>query len=90
MGLLQIICWELFTGKPFYGRMASFEMVFDILVGSGQLPTEMPLPPETRQKLGGSVFRVSLMKTLNRNPADRPSVDDLVKNWTSIFQSTQS
>lgn len=83
------MCWEMFTGEPFYGHGATFESVVDALVGKGTLATEQPLSPETRQKLGSSQFRLSLMRALDRNPKQRPTIAELLANWTSIFSATQ-
>ena len=83
------MCWEMFTGEPFYGHGATFESVVDILVGKGSLATEQPLLPETRKKLGSSQFRLSLMRALSRDPQQRPSIAELLASWTSIFSATQ-
>ena len=83
---VQVMSWELLTRTKFYGQHADMAAVVDALLGNKQLPTEQPLTAEVKKGLGNKVYRDSIVGALARDPAQRPSVAQLVEQWTSVFQ----
>eukprot|EP00892_Ulva_mutabilis_P001194 jgi/Ulvmu1/11075/UM007_0257.1 len=87
---LGVIAWELFTKRKFYGPAPDFKWVVRVLMGEEPLPSELPLLPEVREKLGNSRFRNVFLSMLARDPAARPSVSQLLTAWNSVFSQTTS
>lgn len=79
--------WELLTRTKFYGENAEMAAVTDPLLGARPLPTEQPLTAEVKRGLGNRVYRDSVVAALSRDPAARPSVGQLVRDWTGVFQA---
>jgi hypothetical protein len=78
--------WELLTRTKFYGENADMATVVDALTGVTQLVTEQTLSAQARQGLGNKTYRDSVIAMLDRDPSRRPTVSQLVHDWTSIFQ----
>ena len=82
--------WELLTKVKIFGEEPDMSAAVDILTGVKPLPTEQPLSEEVRRGLGNSAYRDSVIAMLSREPTQRPTIDDVVQRWTSVFQSTMS
>lgn len=85
-----MIAWELFTKRKFYGPAPDFAWVVRVLMGEEPLPSEAPLLPEVRERLGNSRFRSVFLSMLARDPEQRPSVAQLLTSWNSVFSQTTS
>lgn len=86
-----MIAWELFTKRKFYGPAPDFKWVVKVLMGEERLPSEaVPLAPEVRERLGNSRFRNVFLSMLSRDPAQRPSVAQLLASWNGFFSQTTS
>ena len=83
-----MIAWELFTKRKFYGPAPDFKWVVRVLMGEEPLPSELPLLPEVKEKLGSSRFRNVFLSMLARDPEQRPSVSQLLTSWNSVFSQT--
>ena len=83
----QVMSWELLTRTKFYGQHADMAAVVDTLLGARQLCTEQPLTAEVQSGLKNTVYRDSIMAALSRDPRSRPTVAQLVHQWTSLFEN---
>ena len=77
--------WELLTHTKFHGASANMSHVVEVLLGAKQLPSEQELTAEAQRGLGNSVFRNSIVAALHRDPKQRPTVAQLVQDWTSVL-----
>jgi serine/threonine protein kinase len=83
---VQIMSWELLTKTKFYPADADMTTVVDTLKGNLPLASEQPLSAEVRHGLGNKTYRETVVAMLNRDPQLRPTVSELVHDWTSVFQ----
>jgi serine/threonine protein kinase len=86
---LQVIAWELFTGRKFYGPAPDLQFTMRVLQGELPLPTEQELPPDIRKRLGNSMLRATFMSMLHRDPQMRPSMRQLLSSLESFFSQTR-
>ena len=56
--------------------------------GTTPLASEQELSTEVRTGLGNRVYRQSVLNMLQRDPAKRPPMSEVVRQWTSVFQQT--
>lgn len=82
--------WELLTGTKFYGDNADMTAVVDRLLGNKPLASELELAPAVRKSFGNQAYRDSVLAMLGRDPSLRPSMPDLVRTWTNVFQQTSA
>ena len=80
-----MICWELLTKRRFYGAGARSHAVIAQLCGRAALPTEGTICSDLCRKLGGSAICGTILSMLGRDPAQRPAVGDLLRQWKSVF-----
>lgn len=85
-----MIAWELFTKRKFYGPAPDFKWVVRVLMGDEPLPSEVPLQPDVKERLGNSRFRNTFLSMLSRDPTQRPTVSQLLNSWNSVFSQTTS
>jgi hypothetical protein len=85
---VQIMSWELLTKTKFYPADADMTTVVDILTGKLPLASEQPLSAKVRRGLGNQTYRETVVEMLNRDPQLRPTVSELVHDWTSVFQKS--
>jgi serine/threonine protein kinase len=83
---VQVMSWELLTKTKFYPADADMTTVVDTLKGKLPLASEQPLSAEVRRDLGNKTYRETVVAMLNRDPQLRPTVSELVHDWTSVFQ----
>jgi serine/threonine protein kinase len=83
---MQIMSWELLTKTKFYPADADMTTVVDTLKGKLPLASEQPLSAEVRRGLGNKTYCETVLTMLNRDPQLRPTVSELVHDWTSWFQ----
>jgi hypothetical protein len=84
------MCWELLTKGKFYGEHAAMGSVMVMLKGEKPLPCEGDIPEELRKRLGPTAFRKTILSMLHREPAQRPAIGSLLKQWTSVFEHTSA
>lgn len=87
---VQIMTFELLSKTKFYGEGATMDSVVAALTGQAPFLTESPLTPELRASLGSRAFRNSVLSMLSRDPRERPSAGEVVRDWTAVFQATQT
>lgn len=80
--------WEMLTGTKFYGNEPDMGDVVDALVGEKPFASEQELSAEVRKGLGNATYRESVIAMLSRDPAQRPTMSELVHRWTNVFQQT--
>jgi hypothetical protein len=83
---VQIMSWELLTKIKFYPADADMTTVVDTLTGKLPLASEQPLSAEVRRGLSNKTYRETVVAMLHRDPQLRPTVSELVHDWTSVFQ----
>ena len=86
----QVMVWQLLTGQPLYGALATRVGIADALVGRAPLPTEQRLSREVRDGLANKVFESTVLAMLSRDPAARPTAASLVQQWMSLLKSAPS
>ena len=79
------MAWELLTNTKFYGEDADMNAVVDMLTGKTVLASERDLTPEVHRGLANSTFRTTVVAMLQRDPAQRPKMADLVHSWQSVW-----
>ena len=84
---LQVMTWELLTKTKFYGEDADMAAVVDTLTGKTALASERDLTLEVYRGLANQTFRTTVVAMLQRDPAQRPTMADLVHSWQSILMS---
>ena len=82
---LQVMTWELLTKTKFYGEDADMAAVVDTLTGKTALASERDLTPSVYRGLANQTFRTTVVAMLQRDPAQRPKMADLVHSWQSIL-----
>lgn len=92
---IGVIAWELLTGQRAFpiSDMASKEgqkAVRAAIAGRTQLPWEgrSGATLEGLQKLRG--MRRSVLRCLDRNPAERPSAEALLRTWDHAFDNMRT
>ena len=82
---MQVMTWELLTKTRFYGNNANMATVVDTLLGKTALASERELTLEVYRGLVNPVFRATVVAMLQRDPAQRPTMADLVRSWQGLL-----
>jgi hypothetical protein len=80
------MCWELLTGRRYYGARATACGVIDALEGRAELPSEGALAPDAEAALRAPRLRASILAMLSRDAAQRPAVSDVLAVLGSFFE----
>ena len=83
-----VIAFELLTGEPIFPRTSldhgdRDKETRDAISGRTQLPWERPDAKALLEKLRG--LRRSIMRCLDRDSAQRPTAEALLKSWDNSF-----
>jgi serine/threonine protein kinase len=83
---LGLIAFEMLTGERIFAPFAEQQDILNAIAGHTAMPWEGPHRPELLRKL--RVFRRHVLECLQRDPAQRPPIDAIVRGWEHLFQAS--
>lgn len=83
-----IMAYELLTGEPVFCSLTSTrESIWAQLCGREALPWEAGAPQQTERLRSLRALKRAILQCLQRNPEDRPTAEEVLRHWRSLFDS---
>jgi serine/threonine protein kinase len=83
---LGLIAFEMLTGERIFAPFTEQQDILNAIAGRTAMPWEGVRRPEFLRKL--RIFRRHVLECLQRDPAQRPPIDVVVRGWEHLFQAS--